>query len=303
MNHGGSGVAARFPQNPIITPGLSDAIGDNINGPSLIRAPEWIPTPLGKYYLYFAHHRGTHIRLAYADRLEGPWRVFEPGTLKLSDAVCFDHIASPDVHVCHAEKRIRMYFHGPVAGYPHQVSMVALSRDGIRFQALPQVLGQSYFRVFRWSGWHFAVARGGRLFRSPDGLGAFVAGPSLAPSSPEGSQIRHTAACVEGSTLHLFYSRIGDCPESIVWSTVDLTADWTRWEAGSQSILLTPEMPYEGVDLPLNRSSPGAALTRVRELRDPAIYKEGSRTILLYSTAGESGIAMAELSWSPPSGL
>ena len=26
----------------------------NINGPSLVRVPEWVENPLGKYYLYFA---------------------------------------------------------------------------------------------------------------------------------------------------------------------------------------------------------------------------------------------------------
>lgn len=298
MSGGGSPVAVRFPQNPIITPNLSSSIGININGPSLIKTPDWIPTPLGKYYLYFAHHRGAHVRLAYADRLEGPWRVFEPGTLKLADTICFDHIASPDVHVCHQEKRIRMYFHGPVAGYPHQVSMVALSRDGIRFQALPQVLGESYFRVFRWNGWHFAVARGGRLYRSQDGLREFVAGPSIVRSNPAASEIRHTAVSLEGSTLYLFYSRIGDCPESILWSSANLASGWTQWEAAGNSMLLAPELPYEGGDLPLNRSSSGAALARVRELRDPAVYREGNRAILLYSIAGEGGIAMAELSWT-----
>ena len=42
----------------------------NINGPSLVRVPEWVENPLGKYYLYFAHHRGAYIRLAYADALK-----------------------------------------------------------------------------------------------------------------------------------------------------------------------------------------------------------------------------------------
>ena len=30
----------------------------NINGPSLIKVPHWMENPLGKYYLYFAHHKG-----------------------------------------------------------------------------------------------------------------------------------------------------------------------------------------------------------------------------------------------------
>ncbi|TGP23371.1 hypothetical protein, partial [Mesorhizobium sp. M1D.F.Ca.ET.234.01.1.1] len=53
---------------PIITPGmLPGDDGANINGPSLIRVPDWLPGRLGAYYLYFAHHTGTYIRLAFAD--------------------------------------------------------------------------------------------------------------------------------------------------------------------------------------------------------------------------------------------
>jgi hypothetical protein len=33
----------------------------------------------------------------------------------------------------------------------------------------------------------------------------------------------------------------------------------------------------------------------VRQLRDPGIYQEGNRTYLLYSVAGEQGIAIAEI--------
>ncbi len=40
------------------------------------------------------------IRLAYADQLTGPWRIYQPGTLQLSQAPgARGHIASPDVHV------------------------------------------------------------------------------------------------------------------------------------------------------------------------------------------------------------
>ncbi|MGH9835369.1 MAG: hypothetical protein ACRD9Y_20295, partial [Blastocatellia bacterium] len=88
--------AVRFKQNPIIHPQLG-GIGDNINGPSLIRAPKWLSKPLGRYYLYFADHNGKYIRLAYADKLAGPWSIYEPGTLKLDETICNGHIASPDV--------------------------------------------------------------------------------------------------------------------------------------------------------------------------------------------------------------
>lgn len=39
----------------------------------------------------------------------------------------------------------------------------------------------------------------------------------------------------------------------------------------------------------------GLATRPVRQLRDPAIYTEGNRHYLLYSVAGESGIAIASL--------
>ena len=49
----------RLPGNPIIRPAmLPGADGENINGPSLIRVPDWVANPLGRYYLYFAHHNG-----------------------------------------------------------------------------------------------------------------------------------------------------------------------------------------------------------------------------------------------------
>ncbi len=55
----------RFKENPIIHARLDNEIGTNINGPSLIRVPDWVDKPLGRYYLYFAHHQGTSIRMAY----------------------------------------------------------------------------------------------------------------------------------------------------------------------------------------------------------------------------------------------
>ena len=67
--------ARRLECNPLITPQTHPSLGDNINGPSLILAPEWLEAPLGRYYLYFAHHQGRYIRLAYADELCGPWQV------------------------------------------------------------------------------------------------------------------------------------------------------------------------------------------------------------------------------------
>ena len=76
----------RFIDEPIIPPFLEEEIGSNINGPSLIKAPAWIKSPLGKYYLYFADHKGDRIKLAFAENLEGPWKIYTGGTLQLKDS-------------------------------------------------------------------------------------------------------------------------------------------------------------------------------------------------------------------------
>lgn len=63
----------RLLDRPIISPDLDMSIGPNIQGPSLIRVPDWAPRRLGNYYMYFADHKGRYIRLAYA----GPVRSVE----------------------------------------------------------------------------------------------------------------------------------------------------------------------------------------------------------------------------------
>jgi hypothetical protein len=65
----------RLVDGPIISPEMHPSIGVNIQGPALIRVPDWVEGRLGAYYLYFADHKGSYIRLAYADALTGPWLV------------------------------------------------------------------------------------------------------------------------------------------------------------------------------------------------------------------------------------
>lgn len=279
----------RFKENPIIKPDMDGRMGSNINGPSLIRIPPWIENPLGQYYLYFADHRGKYIRLAYSDKLEGPWKTYEPGVLELADSFCVGHIASPDVHVDEVNHKIKMYYHGGLSD-GRQSTRVAVSEDGIHFTAHDEILGAPYFRVFQWKGWHYALAMPGILYRSRDGLTNFEKGPTLF-----GQNMRHSAVEIENDTLSVFYTQVGDNPERILLSVIQLTPDWTNWQASEPVTVLTPEMPYEGADLPLEPSVRGLAVRRVRQLRDPAIFKENGKTYLLYSVAGESGIAIAEI--------
>lgn len=280
----------RFAQNPIITPNMDDRMGSNINGPSLIRVPSWVPHPLGQYYLYFAHHQGTYIRLAYADHLEGPWRIHSPGVLDLKDSFFNRHIASPDVHVIPDRQEIWMYYHGCcLPEPPHQFERIAISQDGIHFAAHEPLLGPSYWRVFQWGGYRYGLVMPGTFYRSPNGLTDWEQGPTLFPPS-----MRHSAVRLRGNTLEVYYSRAGDCPERILRSTIDLASDWTTWRATEPITALEPETAYEGARLPLEPSQRGAIHEPARQLRDPCIYEEDGRTYLLYSVAGEHGVAIAE---------
>lgn len=285
--------AVRFAENPLIHAGLDDRIGRNINGPSLIRVPDWVPAPLGRYYFYFAHHGGTYIRMAYADALRGPWTVYRPGVLQLADTACRRHIASPDVHVLPQAKTIRMYFHGVTED--GQRSFLATSRDGLHFRASREVLGPFYVRAFRHDGAWYAIAKrtdapgGGVLLRSGDGVGAFEPGPFILPNQ------RHVAVLKRGNDLHLFLSRGGDCPERILVCTMPLSGEWTRWEPSEPIELLRPETEAEGAGLPAVASRFGGVEGPVNELRDPAVYREDGRLYLFYSGAGESNLCGAEL--------
>lgn len=315
----------RLLDRPIIAPDTDPSIGPNIQGPSLIRVPEWVEGRLGTYYLYFADHKGRYIRLAYADRLLGPWKVHVPGSLQLEGSFLLTepptgpaeamatlrntprpaslphdviieattpHIASPDVHVDEKNRQIVMYYHG-LNGLQQQVTRVATSADGIRFVARPEILGRTYFRAFLHDGYTYAMAMPGQLYRSRNALTGFESGPLLFNSA-----MRHAALLKRGTTLYVFWTQVGHAPESILLSTIDLSLDWSTWSATPGVEVLRPERPWEGADAPVLPSQRSTAYGHVNQLRDPAVHEENGRVYLLYAVAGESGIAIAEVEFA-----
>jgi len=312
---------------PVITEGSHPSIGVNIQGPSLIRVPEWVEGRLGRYYLYFAHHKGSYIRLAYADDLVGPWAVYSPGSIQLSEShfateppeataeqvdtfmkrarsmglnvdgighdlvreLTWPHIASPDVHVDDENLRIVMYFHG-LESVGNQVTRVATSPDGIHFETRPEILGRNYWRSFWYDGYNYALAMPGKLYRSRGWLSGFEAGPLL--FNPD---MRHAGLLVRNRTLFVFWTQVGHKPERILLSTIDLSGDWESWKETEAIEVLRPETVWEGADAPLEPSVRSVAYGHVNQLRDPAIFVEEDDVYLLYAVAGESGIAIAKL--------
>ncbi len=295
----------RLLDRPIITAAMDDRLGANINGPSPMAVPDWIDNPLGRFYLYFADHRGLYIRLAYADAVSGPWRIHAPGCLDLADSLfatedlgspaqvgknfTYAHVASPDVHAVSHERQIRLYYHGlTLTG--EQMTRVAVSDDGLTFRARPGLLGPTYFRCFVWRGKWYALTHPDQVFCSGDGLDGFH--PVGALGDPG---IRHTAVMVRGDLAHVFFSRIGDAPERILRGAVNLAAPETEWRLENVEDVITAEADWEGGHLPITPSVAGAAREPVNQLRDPGVLDVAGRAYLFYSTAGESGIGVAAL--------
>ena len=289
---------------------MDERIGGNINGPSLVRVPDWIEKPLGRYYLYFAHHQGQFIRMAFADDLLGPYTVYSPGVLDIGATLFPKHIASPDVHIDHENHVLRMWYHGSgftgeKPDYLGQSSCYAESRDGLNFETDHFCLGPSYMRVVQYDGYTYGFGGGGGrdLWRTKNDRSLFERGPALhiedeAFTSGDADvvyRIRHPAFHLRGVKLDVYYSNVGDEPERIKRTTVDLTPDWTQWRGTKPIEVLRTETDYEGVDEPLDPSSGGASHDPVHQVRDPYIYLEDNRVYLVYSVAGEKGLGIAEL--------
>lgn len=310
----GSIRVERIGDAPLVDARTDPRLDGNVTGPSLVRAPPWVDAPMARYYLYFAHHEGDRIRLATANVLTGPWTLHVPGALGLAESRfpttrprdedldprvraavtagadgTYPHIASPDAHVDADSRTVRLYYHGRhVDGT--QRTRVALSDDGVRFRPRAELLGPPYFRVFRFRDVWYALAMPGVVLRSYDGLTDFERGPTLFDPN-----MRHSAVLVRGDVLHVFWTQVGDAPERILHSTVDLSRPWTDWREGPATEVMRPEPAWEGARLPAAPSKRGSLMTAANQLRDPALYVEDGRVFLLYCGAAEQAIGLAEV--------
>lgn len=206
MTSNGTFIVTRMNNGqPIITEamfqalGASDREGENMNGPSVIRIPDWIPParrtdPTAVYYLYFAHHQGKYIRMAWSAKIDGPWTLYDVGDeVELGDRGVLDlggkpmpigngivladnHIASPDAHVDDQNQRIVLYFHSGsrttvnAERIQGQKSFAATSHDGLNFTGNVEsvILGSSYFSAFEYAGNIYALDNGANLYQAPD---------------------------------------------------------------------------------------------------------------------------------------
>lgn len=352
---------------PIISAASFTAVGAStlesasINGPSVIRIPDWVPVheraaPDALYYLYFAHHKGRYIRMAWAQNPRGPWHLYNTGgtapdgrrgvldigddrQLDLGDGMVIQrHVASPDVQIDNENRRLLMYFHGPVKpGHglrAVQRTLVATSRWGLDFSQdiKAAILGPSYFHVFQHDNETYALSRHSLFtprnseapFVVPPQVEAsanlwiqketriFVTTPGVAPHSSESQQngrrdkpalqVRHLGLYPLPGRLHVFFTVRGHAPERILMTTVNTDAEGWQDLTSTQppTEILRPELAWEGGEAPLTPSLKGMADGLQNQLRDPYIFEDGGDIYLFYAGGGEQAIGLAQLTEVTP---
>ena len=200
------------------------------------------------------------------------------------------------------------------AGSPSpNTAIYAESSDGLHFVSDRTYLAESYLRTFSWDGWKYGFSGGfhRRLSRSRDLRTPFAPSPVLdidgeaftdfstydkdAPNAAPPYRTRHIAFHRRGHELDIFYSNVGDRPERIKCTTVDLRPDWTEWQGTQYKEVLRSETDYEGVAEPITHSLNGSVHKPMHQLRDPYVYEEDGTLYLFYSVAGEHGIGMAKI--------
>ena len=117
------------------------------------------------------------------------------------------HIASPDVLVDDENKRIVMFFHG-LEDVGVQVTRAAYQK--MVSTLLPrQKTWRTYWRNFKWHK-NFYASHAGQFYRSESLLSGYEKGPLLF-----NSDMRHNAVMLRGDQLFVFWTQVGEIPESV----------------------------------------------------------------------------------------
>ena len=288
--------------------------GININGPCLIRVPSFIKNPLGKYYCYFAHHAGKYIRLAYSDKIEGPYKIYKNGTLHIKDTTGFNHIASPDVHIDCNKQQIIMYYHCPYNNnITPQSTLSAISSDGLNFISNNSNIIYPYFRKFTYNNFDYGLAMK-KDFKKHNTTEIPYFGLSW-KSAPATNQKSVTAvlkkvnnnwieignilpfsrhACIMiTDKIYILYTTVGDNPEHI--QICELLINRNNIQTNNSKKFIEPDTEFEYDNIHSKPSVYGVTYDNVKELRDPYIFNENSNYYLLYTIGGEKGIAIAKI--------
>ena len=247
--------------------------------------------------------------MAFSNNLKGPWNFYKAGVLDLKETPLtherpnvkqpdwaiekgmdglYPHIASPDVHINESEKSLEMFFHG-LDHDGEQRSLCAVSNDGINWRVQSKRINQTYLRVFRYKHNKYAIAWGGQILRQ-NSSGIFEMGPWAFGDQGH----RHAGVMVRGDKLHVVWTRIGDAPEQILYSTIDMSHSWRDWYATEAQVILKPKFDWEGANLPISASTIGGLAKQEHALRDPFLFEQSDEVYMVYTGGGETSIGIAK---------
>lgn len=277
----------------------------NINGPCCIKVPKWCKSKLANYYLYYAHHSGENIRMSYTNNLFEKWSSFKGGVLNINQTIdAYGHIASPEIMINEQEELIYMYFHAPSKSKNgEQWTYLAVSIDGINFKQISKrPIAPFYLRIFNYRGYTYGMVKGGSIWKFKKNINSFnfLTNPFNNSDKNEiwhnyEGAVRHVGLFLKKDILHVFYSKISDIPERIMHTFIKVNKkNDKKWVVEKCVEIIRPEKIFEGSNLPLKKSTAGAAHYPENALRDPFIFFDSNKYYLFYSIAGEQGIAISE---------
>jgi hypothetical protein len=297
-----------------------------INGPSMIRAPDWVPEAekadaRANYYVYFSGHTDPYIKLAWSEKIEGPYSIYNAGEGVFHLKNCLQpeklnishHVASPDVIIDSINQQFIMYFHAGKLTWNKdsikaQKTVVATSNYGLDFNAGLQdvIICPFYARVFQHEGNLYALCKDG-VYKAHDPASPREHTQNLNwlnqhlwkkvsdPFQWIPKQERHFAVLKEKDCMHVMYSRISSAPEHIEYSRMDICKNIKFWKPTTPISVLYPEYEWEGISYPIKESEEGPD-NKAQELRDPYLFLDRDSTLyLLYSGAGEQSIGIARI--------
>ena len=321
----------KYTNGLIIHPELSAEIGNNIQGPSLIKTPKWLPNSLGKYYLYFADHKGDHIKMAYSDYLLGPWKIHKGGTLQLNQSGFLTE--EPQMPSDFNPENSSVGLLEGFNPHPDQSKYIPTRLDDmvIPHIASPDVhIDQKNNQIimfyhglekFGTQSTRVAISSDGINFKNTSNIvrrpyfrqfkykdifyGMAMPGfiykntgdideyTEIKRLFP--NKIRHSGVFLIEDTLYVFYSLVEDTPEKIYVSTIELNTNVEDWKESPPIEVIRPSLDWEGSKLPLQHSSRSSINIPVNQLRDPYIFQDDEDLYLLYTVKGESGIGICSI--------
>ena len=246
--------------------------------------------------------------------------MYEPGTLHIEEQkVISNHIASPEAVIDDARQEIVLFYHGQIrngAEKEGQRAAAAVSIDGLHFNPLNQVVGPAYLRVFHHGDLWYSLDGSGEVGGTDDLHKPFrpsgnIIGGNRGVTLPEGpgrsaqagQRTRsifypgHIGVDTQGDRLAIYFTCVGQMPEHIMATVVDMAGPVTSWKAKGTQDVLQPALEWEGAGVAAAHSVGGKSHQLENSLRDPAVFRDNGQPWLVYAAAGEHGMGIVRIEY------